>query len=68
MLELLYPLSYSLSKLLLDKSRKRFLEDLFDLGFLSFFLSFSSFSVRQAICPESPPPFFQGFFVGLKGL
>ncbi len=45
-LRLLYPLSYSLSKLLLDKSRARFLEDFFNLDFLSFFLSFSSFLVR----------------------
>jgi hypothetical protein len=67
-LGLLYPLSYSLSELLLDKSRARFLEDFFDFDFLSFFLSFSSFLDRYAICPESPPPFFQGFFTGLKGL
>ncbi len=45
-LGLLYPLSYSLSKLSLDESRARFLEDFLDLDFLSFFLSFSSFSVR----------------------
>jgi hypothetical protein len=45
-LGLLYPLSYLLSELLLDESRARFLEDFFDLDFLSFFLSFSSFSVR----------------------
>ncbi len=67
-LRLLYPLSYSLLELLLDGSRKRFLEDFFDLDFLSFFLSFSSFSVRYAICPESPPPFFQGFFARSKSL
>ena len=45
-LGLLYPLSYSLSELSLHESRKRFLEDFFDLDFLSFFSSFSSFSVR----------------------
>jgi hypothetical protein len=45
-LGLLYPLCYSLSELLLDESRKRFLEDFFDLDFLSFFSSFSSFLVR----------------------
>ncbi len=45
-LGLLYPLSYSLSKLLLDKSRASFLENFFTLDFLSFFLSFSSFLVR----------------------
>jgi hypothetical protein len=45
-LGLLYPLSYSLSELSLDKSRARFLEDLLDLDFLSFFSSFSSFLVR----------------------
>ncbi len=36
-LRLLYPLSYSLSELLLDKSRARFLEDFLVLDFLSFF-------------------------------
>jgi hypothetical protein len=46
LLGLLYPLSYSLSELLLDKSCTRFLEDLLDLDFLSFFSSFSSFLVR----------------------
>ncbi len=45
-LGLLYPLSYSLSELLLDESLERFLEDFLDLDFLSFFSSFSSFSVR----------------------
>ncbi len=45
-LRLLYPISYSLSELLLDKSHERFLEDFFDLDFLSFFLSLSSFLVR----------------------
>ncbi len=45
-LGLLYPLSYSLPELSLDKSRARFLEDFFDLDFLSFFSSFSSFLVR----------------------
>ncbi len=45
-LGLLYPLSYSLSELSLDESRVRFLEDFFDLDFLSFFSSFSSFLVR----------------------
>jgi hypothetical protein len=45
-LRLLYPLSYSLSKLSLDESRERFLEDFCDLDFLSFFSSFSSFLVR----------------------
>jgi hypothetical protein len=45
-LGLLYPLSYSLSELSLDESRARFLEDFFDLDFLSFFSSFSCFSVR----------------------
>jgi hypothetical protein len=45
-LGLLYPLSYLLSELSLNKSRKHFLEDFFDLDFLSFFLSVSSFLVR----------------------
>jgi hypothetical protein len=45
-LGLLYPLSYSLSKLSLDESRAPFLEDFLDLDFLSLFSSFSSFSVR----------------------
>ncbi len=45
-LGLLYSLSYSLSELLLDESRARFFEDFFDLDFLSFFSSFSSFLVR----------------------
>jgi hypothetical protein len=45
-LVLMYPLSYLLSELSLDESRARFLEDFLDLDFLSFFLSFSSFSVR----------------------
>ena len=36
-LGLLYPLSYLLSKLSLDESRALFLEDFFDLDFLSFF-------------------------------
>ncbi len=45
-LELLYPLSYSLSELSLDKSHECFLEDFFNLDFLSFFSSFSSFMVR----------------------
>jgi hypothetical protein len=45
-LGLLYSLSYSLSELSLDKSCTCFLEDFFDLDFLSFFSSFSSFSVR----------------------
>ncbi len=45
-LGLLYPLSYLLFELLLDESRECFLEDFFDLDFLSFFSSFSSFSVR----------------------
>ncbi len=45
-LGLQYPLSYSLSELLLDESRERFLGDFFDLDFLSFFSSFSSFLVR----------------------
>jgi hypothetical protein len=39
-LGLLFPLSYSLSELLLDESRGRFLEGFFDLDFLSFFSSF----------------------------
>jgi hypothetical protein len=45
-LGLLYPLSYLLSELLLDEFCKCFLEDFFDLHFLSFFSSFSSFLVR----------------------
>jgi hypothetical protein len=45
-LRLLYPLSYLLSELSLDKSRERFLADFLDLDFLSFFSSFSSFLVR----------------------
>ena len=45
-LGLLYPLSYLMSKLSLDESGKRFLEDFFDLDFLSFSSSFSSFLVR----------------------
>ena len=45
-LGLLYPLSYSLSELLLDESRERFLADFLDLDFFSFFSSFSSFLVR----------------------
>ncbi len=45
-LGLLYPLSYSVSELLLDESRARFLEDFLDLDFLSHFSSFSSFLVR----------------------
>ncbi len=45
-LGLLYPLSYWLSKLSLDESHTRFLEDYFNLDFLSFFSSFSSFLVR----------------------
>ncbi len=45
-LGLLCPLSYSLSKLSLDKSRAHFLEDFLDLDFLSFYSNFSSFSVR----------------------
>ncbi len=45
-LGLLYPLSYLLSELSLDESRAHFIEDFFDLDFLSFFSSFSSFSDR----------------------
>ncbi len=45
-LGLLYPLSYSLSEMPLDESCERYLEDFFDLDFLSFFSSFSSFLVR----------------------
>jgi hypothetical protein len=67
-LGLLYPLSYLMPELSVDKSRALFLEDFFDLDFLSFFSSFSHFFGQISHLSGVTTALFPGLLHGIEGL